>query len=87
MGARLTAGQRTLTPPVQVRILCPQPTHSFKMFHFLAVDVKVSRNWRIAKSWIQRICVNGKPTHMGLGAYLAMARDITLVSKDRRVEF
>ena len=25
MGARLTAGQRTLTPPVEVRILCPQP--------------------------------------------------------------
>ena len=47
--------------------------------HGLTLDVKVSRNGRIAKSWIQRIRVNGKPTHMGLGAWpvitLAMARD------------
>ena len=69
MGARLTAGQRTLTPPVEVRILCPQPIQSFKMFHFLAVDVKIARNGHVAKSWIQRIRVNGKPTHIGLGAY------------------
>ena len=60
-----------------VRILCPQPFHSFKMFHFNP-GLKVSRNGRIAKSW-QRIRMNGKPTHMGLGAWpaitLAMARD------------
>ena len=47
--------------------------------HGLTLDVKVSRNGRIAKSWIQRIRMNGKPTHMGLGAWpvisLAMARD------------
>ena len=61
-------GTDSSDPPVQVRILCPQPFHSFKMFHFLTPDVKVSRNGRIAKSWIQRIRMNGKPTHMGLGA-------------------
>ena len=47
--------------------------------HGLTLDVKVSRNGRIAKSWIQRIRMNGKPTHIGLGAYpvitLALARD------------
>ena len=47
--------------------------------HGLTPDVKVSRNGRIAKSWIQRIRMNGKPTHMGLGTWpvitLAMARD------------
>ena len=47
--------------------------------HGLTLDVKVSRNGRIAKSWIQRIRMNGKPTHMGLGAWpvisLATARD------------
>ena len=41
--------------------------------------MKIARNGRVAKSWIQRISMNGKPTHIGLGAYpvitLAMARD------------
>ena len=69
MGARLTAGLRTLTPSVEVRILCPQPIHNFITFHFLTVDVKIARNGHVAKSWIQRSRMNGKPTHIGLGAY------------------
>jgi hypothetical protein len=28
LGARLMVGQRTLTPPVEVRVLCPQPIQS-----------------------------------------------------------
>ena len=47
--------------------------------HGLTLDVKIARNGRVAKSWIQRVRMNGKPTHIGLGAYpvitLAMARD------------
>ena len=46
--------------------------------HGLTLDVKIARNGRVAKSWIQRVRMNGKPTHIGLGAYpvitLAMAR-------------
>ena len=47
--------------------------------HGLTLDVKIARNGRVAKSWIQRVRMNDKPTHIGLGAYpvitLAMARD------------
>ena len=47
--------------------------------HGLILDVKIARNGRVAKSWIQRVRMNNKPTHIGLGAYpvitLAMARD------------
>ena len=47
--------------------------------HGLILDVKIARNGRVAKSWIQRVRMNDKPTHIGLGAYpvitLAMARD------------
>ena len=47
--------------------------------HGLTLDAKIARNGRMAKSWIQRVRMNGKPTHIGLGAYpvitLAMARD------------
>ena len=47
--------------------------------HGLTLDVKIARNERVAKSWIQRVRMNDKPTHIGLGAYpvitLAMARD------------
>ena len=34
----------------------------------LTLDVKIARNGRVAKSWIQRVRINGKPTHIGLGA-------------------
>ena len=47
--------------------------------HGLTLDVKIARNGRVAKSWIQRVRMNDKTTHIGLGAYpvitLAMARD------------
>ena len=47
--------------------------------HVLTLDVKIARNGRVAKSWIQRVRMNDKPTHIGLGAYpvitLVMTRD------------
>ena len=47
--------------------------------HGLTLDVKIARNGRVAKSWIQRVRMNDKPTHIGLGAYpvitLVMTRD------------
>ena len=40
--------------------------------HGLTLDVKIARNGRVAKSWIQRVRMNGKPTHIGLGAYFVI---------------
>ena len=40
--------------------------------HGLTLDVKIARNGRVSKCWIQRVRMNGKPTNIGLGAYLVI---------------
>ena len=51
--------------------------------HGLTLNVHRAGNGRITKSWIQRIKINGKPTHIGLGAYpvttLAEARALAIL--------
>ena len=37
--------------------------------HGLTLNVHRAENGRITRSWIQRIKINGKYTHIGLGAY------------------
>lgn len=48
----------------------------------LILRVKRRKNGRIAKQWVQRVRINGKPTHLGVGAYpvttLAEARQAAL---------
>ena len=50
--------------------------------HGLALRVKRTENGRIAKSWVQRMRIYGRPTHIGLGSYpstsLAEARQQAL---------
>ena len=50
--------------------------------HGLTLNVHPSENGRITRSWIQRIKINGRVTHIGLGAYplvsLAEARKLAL---------
>ena len=50
--------------------------------HGLMLQVHKASNDRATKSWIQRIRINGKPTHVGIGTYplvtLAEAREAAI---------
>ena len=58
--------------------------------HGLALNVHRMADGRISRSWIQRLRVSGKVTHLGLGSYpvvtLAMARKAALANKRAIVE-
>ena len=50
--------------------------------HGLILRVRKSKNGHVSKSWVQRLSINGKPTHLGLGptwaVTLAEARDLAV---------
>ena len=50
--------------------------------HGLILRVRKSKNGHVSKSWVQRLSINGRPTHIGLGptwaVSLSEARDLAL---------
>ena len=57
--------------------------------HGLSLLVKPMKNGRVSKSWSQRLIINGKPTHIGLGSYplisLAEARKRAFEKKQSHI--
>ena len=55
----------------------------------LSLLVKPTKNGRVSKSWSQRLIINGKPTHIGLGSYplisLAEARKRAFEKKQAHI--
>lgn len=65
---RPTSG-RPLTATFVRTVTAPGSYGDGRGSHGVALRVKRTGNGRTAKNWVQRIRIDGRPTHIGLGAY------------------